>query len=112
MGQLARTAGVFIDLRGDQKVYVAELWVAIATNAEGVRLGPRVSIMDRNGKALARLGEEPPGGSAGRFYAPHGLAVDSKGDIYVAEVSNSEFGAKQDPPISGLRTMRKLTKQT
>ena len=109
---LARTAGVFIDLRGDQNVYLAELWIAIASNAEGERLGPRVSILDRNGKTLARLGEEPPGGTAGRFYAPHGISVDSKGDIYVAEVSNSEYGAKHDPPLSGLRTMRKLTKRT
>jgi hypothetical protein len=30
------------------------------------------------------LGEAP-----GQFIAPHGIAVDSRGDIYVAEVSNT-----------------------
>ncbi len=109
---MARPAGVVIDWRGGQNIYLAEFWSAIATNAEGARLGPRVSILDRSGNTLVRLGEEPPGGAAGRFYAPHGIAVDSKGDIYVAEVSSSEYGAKQDPPVKGLRTMRKLTKRT
>ncbi len=39
---------------------------------------------------LARLGEQTFGNEAGRFYAPHAIAVDSRGDIYLAESSISE----------------------
>ena len=28
------------------------------------------------------------------FYSPHGIAVDSKGNIYVAEVSWSDYGSQ------------------
>ena len=48
--------------------------------------------MDGKGKLLARLGGEAgPGLETGKFIAPHGLAVDSRGDIYVGEVSYTEF---------------------
>ena len=109
---LARTAGVFIDLRGDQNVYLAELWIAIGSNAEGERLGPRVSILDRNGKTLPAWERSPREAPLGASTRRTGYPSIPKGDIYVAEVSNSEYGAKHDPPLSGLRTMRKLTKRT
>ena len=55
-------------------------------------IGPRLSIVDAKGKMLARLGGEAgPGLETGKFIAPHGLAVDSRGDIYVGEVSYTEF---------------------
>ena len=41
-------------------------------------LGPRLTIVDRKGSVIARLGgEHGPGQEPGRFLAPHGLAVDS-----------------------------------
>jgi hypothetical protein len=50
-------------------------------------LGPRLTIVDAQGKRVARLGgENGPGLDAGKFLAPHGLALDSRGDIYVGEV--------------------------
>ena len=55
-------------------------------------IGPRLSIVDGKGKTLARLGGEAgPGLETGKFVAPHGLAVDSRGDIYVGEVSYTEY---------------------
>ena len=55
-------------------------------------LGPRLSIVDGAGKLIARLGGEAgPGLEIGKFVAPHGLAVDSRGDIYVGEVSYTEY---------------------
>ena len=62
------------------------------------------------GNVLARLGRESYGDEPGRFYSPHSLAVDSKGDIYVAEVSWSEYGSKLDPPRE-LRSLQKLIHQ-
>ena len=48
--------------------------------------------MDEKGKLLARLGgESGPGLEPGKFIAPHGLALDSRGDIYVGEVSYTEY---------------------
>ena len=44
----------------------------------------RVSILDGEGKLLARLGGER-GHEPGEFYAPHSVYVDSNGDLYVAE---------------------------
>ena len=48
-------------------------------------LASRVSILDPDGTVLARIGGPDPC-APGSFCAPHGLALDSKGDLYVAEV--------------------------
>jgi DNA-binding beta-propeller fold protein YncE len=45
----------------------------------------RVSILDSNGAVVTRLGGPDPC-APGSFCAPHGLAVDANGDLYVAEV--------------------------
>ena len=46
----------------------------------------RMSIYDKNGKVLARWGT-PQVTAPGSFAAPHGLALDSKNDLYVSEVT-------------------------
>ena len=45
-----------------------------------------------------------------QFVAPHGIAVDSHGDIYVAEVSRQQWSTLfPDTPVPPeLRTLRKL----
>ena len=51
---------------------------------------------------------------AGQFISPHGIAVDSRGDIYVGEVSYTNWGRRvrargeEIPP--GLRSLQKLVK--
>jgi hypothetical protein len=50
--------------------------------------GPRLSILVPDGKRIARITTEPAAGDGpGQFHSPHGLAVDSRGDLYVGEVS-------------------------
>lgn len=50
--------------------------------AEG---GQRISVLNRDGKVLARWGEK--GSNPGQFSdSPHGIWVDSRGDLYVSEV--------------------------
>ena len=66
-------------------------------------------IADTQGEVLARVGRDSYGEQKGRFFSPHGIAVDSKGDIYVAEVAYSDYGSKMDPPRE-LRSMQKLVK--
>jgi hypothetical protein len=70
-------------------------------------LGHRVSIVSREGKLLARIGDSIEGEAPGQFIAPHGIAVDSHGDIYVGEVSFTIRGSKLDPPRE-LRSLSKL----
>ena len=107
---LSRAAAICVDSRGEQELaYIGEYFSGIATNDIGQDLGPRVTVMDTRGTVLARVGHESYGDEAGRFYSPHGIAVDSRGDIYVAEVSWSDYGSRMDPPRE-LRSMQKLVK--
>ena len=107
---MSRAAAVYIDKRGESDiVYVGEYFAGIASNAIGTDLGPRVSIYQTDGTLLARVGRESYGDESGRFYSPHGIAVDSKGDVYVAEVAYSDYGMHMDPPRE-LRSMQKLVK--
>ena len=68
-----------------------------------------MAILNLKGEVVGRVGTESYGEEKGRFYSPHGIAVDSKGDIYVAEVSWADYGSKMDPPRE-LRSMQKLVR--
>jgi len=91
------------------RAYVGQLPTHLAVNADYPNLGACVSIHDLSGRRLARLGDVHAGEDPGQFTAPHGLAVDSYGDIYVGEVSWSAYGSKLDPPRTA-RCLRKLVK--
>ena len=109
-GNLSKAACVYVDQRVEPLVYVGEYYAGIISNVLGTSLGPRVTIFDTKGRVLARLGNQSYGDAPGRFYSPHGIAVDSRGDIYVAEVSWSEYGMKMEPPRV-LRSLQKLCKK-
>jgi DNA-binding beta-propeller fold protein YncE len=105
---LSRSACLDIDTSGERDiVYVGEYFSGISSNDIATNIGPRVTVLDTSGKRLARVGTEPYGAQVGRFYSPHGIAVDSHGNLYVAEVSHSDYGShwgvKQE-----LRSMQKL----
>ena len=107
---LSRAACIWVDPRGQDLVYVGEYFCGIASNSIGTDLGPRVSIFTREGKLIERLGHDSYGDEPGRFYSPHGIAVDSRGDIYVADVAWSDYGSKMDPPRE-LHSFQKLIKK-
>ena len=48
-----------------------------------------VRVLGPDGKPLGRFGEK--GDAAGQFQLPHMLCVDSRGDVYVAEVTNKRI---------------------
>jgi DNA-binding beta-propeller fold protein YncE len=112
---LAKAACIAID-KQDGIAYVGEFYAGIPDNPQGwgnwtgKRLGPRVTVLDLDGNVLARVGEEPKGLAPGQFIAPHGIAIDSRGDIYVAEVSYATYGVRQDPPRE-VRSLQKLVRR-
>jgi DNA-binding beta-propeller fold protein YncE len=71
--------------------FVGELGPFLAVNRRFPNIGPRISILDHHGQLLARLGAPHAGTEPGTFIAPHTLAMDSHGDLYVGEVSHSAW---------------------
>ena len=101
--------GLHIDNSHPQMVFVGELPPQLPVNEGYPNLGPRVSMYTFDGKLLTRLGDLHWGEGAQQFIAPHGIATDSKGNIYVGEVSYGFIGNKLDPPRE-LPSFRKLVK--
>ena len=93
----------------DGLAYIGQLATDLAVNAEWPSLGACVSIHDLTGRRLARLGDVRKGTGPGQFITPHGIAVDSCGDVYVGEVIWTTYGSKLSPPRE-LRSLRKLVK--
>ncbi len=93
--EVARPCQVLVDAAGT--VYVAELgfhagmWPG-TTAPSPDSTGGRVSVFDRDGSLLARWGGGINPCSPGDFFAPHDLSLDSKGDLYVSEVTWSAGG--------------------
>jgi hypothetical protein len=106
---MARPSGLYID-QANARAYVGESGSAIGPNADARGLGPRISILDLHGQVLARLGDLPRGEGRGQFIAPHGVGLDSHGDIYVAEVAWTAYGSQLTPPRE-VRSLQKLVRQ-
>ena len=103
---LHRPCGLHID--GDV-VYIGQLLTHLAVNADYPNIGACITVHDLTGRSLSRLGDAYAGEEPGQFTAPHGLAIDSRGDIYVGEVSWSAYGRNLDPPRTA-RCFRKLVR--
>jgi DNA-binding beta-propeller fold protein YncE len=92
---VARPCQVFLDAAGN--VFVAEvgfragMWPG-TTAPSADAPGGRVSAFDPQGRLRARWGGGDNPCASGDFFAPHGICVDSHGDIYVAEVVWSAGG--------------------
>ncbi len=92
-------------------VYVSELWWRVGqksfVHGQITEDKPgRVSVLAADGTVLARWGG-PDRCAPGNFIAPHGIGVDSHGDIYVAEVTNT-FGVKTGVVPAGSHTFQKF----
>ena len=74
----------------DDRMYVAEMggvffdWPLVRVNAPPAR----ITVRTLEGRILAELGEVDPLGE-GIWFSPHGIAVDSRGDVYVGEAAKS-----------------------
>ena len=87
-------------MTGRDHVYVSEI-------------GREVNIFTIDGKLLTRWGMSRLVTSGGQdkktalFLSPYALVVDSRGDLYVGEISTSEFGVDR-----GARTVQKFARRT
>ena len=84
-----RPTHIVFDSEG--RAYVSELWwhpgdISRRHGQTTTAKPARLSVFDRDGRVIARWGTADATAS-GSFAAPHGLAVDSRGDIYVSEVT-------------------------
>ena len=70
----------------------------------------RATICDLDGEIVTRWGTPDPS-QAGSFYAAHGAAFDSRGDLYVSEVSWSA-GARRGQLPDGWHTLQKFERST
>jgi len=105
-----RPCGIYLDKRGSEPLlFIGCLPTALAINATYPNLGARVSVRTLDGKEVAWIGAAFKGLEPDRFLAPHGLAVDSRGDLYVGEVSWADYGRHLNPPQE-VRSFRKLVR--
>lgn len=105
---LHRPCAIVFD--GEGNLCVGELGPALPMNRMFRNLGCVVKLLDGEGAQVVRIGGDRPGAEPGRFIAPHGIAVDSHGDIYVAEVSYGQWERlfPDLPRPVGLPSLRKL----
>ena len=95
------------------KLLVGEIGPYMAVNRRTPNLGPRVTIRDNTGRVLSRLTASPAAGLGyGQFLSPHGIAMDSQGDLYVGEVSSRAWPSLfPDQPLpSPLRRFQKFSR--
>lgn len=92
--------------------FIGELCPATITTHDYPNLGPRLTVMDKRGKLLARVGSQKFGLGAGDFLGPHGIGRDSRGDLYVGDVSMAQwnFFHPGEPFPEVLPCLRKLVK--
>src|SRR5580704_8666477 len=72
---LGRPTDVAWDAQGD--IFVSDGYI-----------NHRVVKYDKNGRFLKQVGSERPGSEPSQFNTPHGIAVDAKGNVYVADRAN------------------------
>jgi sugar lactone lactonase YvrE len=101
-------------MASDGSVYVAELpWRPGNVSGRRGRIETyepgHLAVLDKSGKLVARVGDDGDPCAVGNFAAPHGLSVDSHGDVYVAEVSGT-FAVTPGHVPAGCHTLQKLAR--
>jgi DNA-binding beta-propeller fold protein YncE len=89
--------------------YIGEGGPSGEINRDWPNIGPRVSIHTLRGERLAQLGKPRGGILPGQFTSPHGIAVDSKGNIYVGELSGRSWSRfSKEPTPQKRRVIHRL----
>lgn len=106
---LHRPCALYMEGGAHGVCYVGELGPHQPVNMNFPNLGPRISILGRDGRLVSRV-DERSGLPQGQFMAPHGLALDSHGDLYVGEVSWTAWEKYVHPGEPVPKTLRSLQK--
>jgi DNA-binding beta-propeller fold protein YncE len=113
MTDIARPCQVSFDASGN--LYVAELgfragiWPGTPAPPPDAT-GGRISIFSSRGELLSRWGGGNNPTSPGDFFAPHDICIDSRGDVYVAEVVMSA-GGNRGLVSATCHTLQKFVRQ-
>ncbi len=110
---LHRPSGLFMTGGKCPLCFIGEIGPHLPVNIDMPNIGPRLSILDLRGNLLARVQADPArGGGPGQFISPHGIAVDSHGDIYVGEVAQTSWSRSypNQPKPKVIRCLQKLVK--
>ena len=99
----------------DGLAYVGELATEAGTRSMAGRpvtetRPSQVTVRDLEGNELARFGERDPLAPAG-IASAHGIAVDSRGDVYVAEVAQTALG-RSGRYRAGYPSLKKFVRRT
>ena len=107
---LHRPCGLFADRRDNDHFYIGELGPDLEVSMHTPNLGPRVTVLNSKGERVCRFGGRFRGEKPGEFVAPHSVVTDSRGNLYVAEVSYTSRGRHETPPreIRSLQKFRRL----
>lgn len=111
---IARPCQVTFDKAGN--LYVAELgykagmWPGTSPPSPDAT-GGRVSIFDPAGKLISQWGGGENPTAPGDFFAPHDIRIDSRGDLYVAEVVWSA-GGKRGLVSPDCHSLQKFTRRS
>jgi len=114
--QLHRPSAMYMTSGACPLCFVGEIGPYMSHIKNNPNLGPRISILSQ-GEVVGRLDSHGgPGTGLGQFTSPHGIALDSHGDLYVGEVTTSSwpslFPGKPLPnPLNSLRKLRKLPEE-
>jgi len=108
---LHRPSAIFMPKRCSY-CFVGECGSAMDVNRWAPNLGPRISVVDKQGELLARFGAQHIGTTPDAFVSPHGMCTDSRGDLYVGEVAYTGWGNLRPgvPRPENLTVLRKLIK--
>jgi DNA-binding beta-propeller fold protein YncE len=110
---LHRPSGLFMTGGKCPLCYIAELGPHLDVNRDLPNIGPRISVLDREGTLVGRVQADPPRGTApGQFISPHGIAADSHGDLYIGEVAYTSWSRSfpKVPKPSRIRCLQKLVR--
>ena len=87
-------------------VYIGEDYSGLRTtwadmgNYFGLGLGPRITIFDTDGNVKSRIGEHLPWKAPGQIHFPHGMAVDSKRNVYLPGPPEPGVEAEDDEVVT------------
>ena len=93
INNMHRPSGLAITPGSCPACIVGELASYLEVNREFPNIGPFVSVFDQQSNLLSRIDAgEGAGLGPGQFISPHSIAYDSKGDLYVGDVVDADWG--------------------